>query len=54
MKQIKVVVSGVVHVSTTGTDLTEALKLSEEARHNRAKVLEGALTVEHQLAEIIS
>jgi len=54
MKQIKVLVGGQVHVSTTGTNLTEAMSLSKEARRNKAKVLDGALTIEHELAAILS
>src|SRR5882762_1224904 len=54
MKQIKAVVRGTVNVSTTGTNLTEAMKLSGEARRNKSKVIEGALTVEHGLVDIIS
>ncbi len=54
MKQIKVLVGGQVHVSTTGTNLTEAMSLSKEARRNKAKVLDGALTIEHELVAILS
>ena len=54
MKQIKVVVTGQVHISTTGTSVTKAMSLSEEARRNRAKVLDGALTIEHDLTAILS
>lgn len=54
MKQIKVLASGQVHVSTTGTNVTAAMDLSREARRNKAKVIEGALTVENELVTIIS
>jgi len=54
MKQITVLASGQVHVSTTGTNVTAAMDLSREARRNKAKVIEGALTVENELATIIS
>ncbi|MDQ2867752.1 MAG: hypothetical protein M3R59_04970 [Verrucomicrobiota bacterium] len=54
MKQIKVLASGQVHVSTTGTNLTAAMDLSREARRNKAKVIEGALTVENELVRIIN
>ena len=53
MKQIQVLVSGVVHVSTTGTNLTEAMSLIGEARRNRLKVIEGALSVENQLESVV-
>jgi hypothetical protein len=33
---------------------TEASSLAREARRNKAKVLNGGLTIEHQLAEILS
>src|SRR4030081_594862 len=54
MKQIKVLASGQVHVSTTGTNVTAAMDLSREARRNKAKIIEGALTVEKELVTIIS
>lgn len=53
MKQIQVLVGGQVHVSTTGTNLTEAMSLLKEARRNKAKVLDGALTIENHLAAIL-
>ena len=53
MKQIQVLVTGIVHVSTTGTNVTEAMGLMGEARRNRLKVIEGALSVENQLESVI-
>src|SRR2546427_5105161 len=53
MKQIQVLVSSLVHVSTTGTNITEAMRLMGEARRNRLKVIEGALSVENQLETVI-
>src|SRR5438477_6259868 len=53
MKQIQVIVTGTAHVSTTGINLTEAMKLSREARRNRLKIIEGALSVENQLEAVI-
>lgn len=54
MKQITVVVSNQVHVSVTGTNITVAMELSAQARRNKAKVIEGALSVEHELVHMIS
>jgi hypothetical protein len=53
VKQIQVVVTGIAHVSTSGINLTEAINLSREARRNRLKVIEGALSVENQLDAVI-
>jgi hypothetical protein len=53
VKQIHVIVTGTAHVSTAGTNLTEAINLSREARRNRLKILEGALSVENQLEAVI-
>jgi len=53
VKQIKVIVMGTAHVSTTGINLTEAINLSREARRNRLKIIEGALSVENQLQAVI-
>jgi hypothetical protein len=53
MKQIQAIITGVAHVSTSGINLTEAVNLSREARRNRLKVIEGALSVEDQLETII-
>jgi len=53
MKQIQVIVTGTAHVSTTGINLTEAMKLSREARRNSLKIIEGALSVENQLEAVI-
>lgn len=54
MKQIKVLISGEVHVSTTGTNLNEAMSLAKEARRNKAKVLDGSLAIERELTSILS
>ena len=54
MKQIKVLTTGIAHVSTTGTNLTAVMELSSEARRNKAKVIEGAHTVENELETIIT
>ncbi len=40
-------------MSTTGTNVTEAMSRLSEARRNRLKVIEGALSVENQLESII-
>ncbi len=53
MKQIQVVVTGTAHVSTEGINLSEAMNLAREARRNRIKVIEGALSVENQLEAVI-
>ena len=53
MKRIRVAISGQVPVSTSGTNLTEAVKVTDQARTNRLQVIEGALTVEHQLDAVI-
>jgi hypothetical protein len=53
VKQIKAIITGVAHVSTSGINLTEAVNLAHEARRNRLKVIEGALTIENQLETII-
>jgi hypothetical protein len=53
MKQIQAIITGVAHVSTSGINLTEAVNLAHEARRNRLKVIEGALTIENQLETII-
>lgn len=54
MKQIRVLISGLVHVSTTGTNVTRATKLLDEARRNKAKVLNGALTIEQEFIRLLS
>src|SRR4051812_9556483 len=54
MKQIKVLTTGIVYARTTGTNVTAAMELSREARRNKAKVIEGAQTVENELETIIS
>ena len=53
MKRISALKSGQVTVTTSGTNLTEAVKLAEEARLNRLQVIEGALSIEHQVNAII-
>lgn len=53
MKQIQVLVTGTAQVSTSGINLTEAMNLGGEARRNRLKVIEGALSVENQLDTVI-
>jgi hypothetical protein len=54
MKQIKVRITGTAKVSNTGTDLTAVMDLMREARRNKAKVIEGAHTVENELQTIIT
>jgi hypothetical protein len=54
MKQIRVPVTGTAQVSTSGINLTEAINLAQEARRNRLKVIEGALSVENQLDTVIA
>jgi len=46
MKLIQVPISGLISVSTSGTNVAEAMKVTDPARTNRLKVIEGALTVE--------
>ena len=53
MKQIRVVKTAQTPVRTSGTNLIEAHKLTEQARVNRLQVIEGALTVENQLNGVI-
>jgi hypothetical protein len=53
MKQIQVKVTGQVHVSTAGTNVTQAVALIGEARRNRLKVIEGTLSVERELETVI-
>jgi len=53
VKQIQVVVTGTAHVSTSGINLTEAMNLGRDARRNRLKVIEGALSVENQVDKVI-
>jgi hypothetical protein len=53
VKQIKAVITGVAHVSTSGINLTEAMDLARQARSNRLKIIEGALSVENQLDTVI-
>jgi hypothetical protein len=54
VKQIQVHVTGTAHVSTAGINLTEAMNLAREARRNRLKVIEAALSVENQLDTVIA
>ncbi len=54
MKQISVIVSEIIHVSTQGTNLTAASELAKQARRNKSKVIEGAATVEKQIISMIS
>ena len=54
MKQIKVITTAIAHVSTTAINLTSVSDISREARRNKAKVIEGAYTVENDLRMIIS
>ena len=53
VKQIQVIVTGTAHVDTDGINLAEAINLSREARRNRLKIIEGALSVEKQLEAVI-
>jgi len=53
MKRIRVPISGLISVSTSGTNLTEAMKVADPARTIRLQVIEGALSVEHQLDAVI-
>jgi hypothetical protein len=54
MHQIKVIVTGTIQVKTVPTNLNAAVDLNKEARRNKGKVLEGALSVENQLVDIIA
>lgn len=54
MKQIQVPVSRLVRVSTTGTNVTRAMELDKQARRNKKKVIDCALTIEHELVRMIS
>jgi hypothetical protein len=53
MKQIQGLLTGIVQVSTTGTNVTEAMELMAQARRNRLKVIESALSVESRLDDVI-
>jgi hypothetical protein len=53
MKQIQVMVTDEVRVGTAGTNVAEAMDRLGEARRNRLKVIEGALSVERQLESVI-
>jgi hypothetical protein len=53
MKQIKTLTTQIVLVSTTGINLSDATELTKQARRNRAKVIEGALSVENELETVI-
>ena len=53
MKRISVVKTGQIPVKTSDTNLTEAIRLAEQAQTNRLQVMEGALTVENQLNAVI-
>jgi hypothetical protein len=53
VKHIRAFITGTAHVSTSGTNLTEAMNLAQEARKNRLRVLEGALSAENQLNMVI-
>ena len=53
VKRISVVKTGQIPVKTSDTNLTEAIRLAEQARTNRLQVIEGALTVENQLNAVI-
>lgn len=54
MKPIRVLVSGTINVGTTPVCVNDALELAKQARKNRAKVIEGALTIENAVSEIIA
>ena len=51
MKEIRVFVTHEHRVSTTPTNLTQGIDLIGLARLNKLKVVEGALSVEHALAQ---
>jgi len=54
MKQIRTVSSATITVSTEGTDVTAAIALVQDARRNKAKVIDAAATIESCLQEIVS
>src|SRR5438874_2427860 len=54
MKRIKAAKMGTICVPTEETDLTLDMKAIEEARGNKLHVIEGALSIERQLAHIIA
>ena len=53
VKRISVVKTNQIPVKTSDTNLTEAIRLAEQAPTNRLQVMEGALTVENQLNAVI-
>ncbi len=54
MHQIRVTISSTIEVGTEPTDLAAAVRLLEEARRNKAKVVDAALSVEKQLGDIVA
>jgi len=54
MKRIRVVFTGQMRGSTSGTDMTKAINLTREAEMNRLNVIQGALSVENQLGAVIA
>ena len=54
MKKISVPISTEVIIGTTPTNVTAAVALVHEARANRHKILEGALTIENEIVQILS
>lgn len=54
MKKIKVMQTSVVKISTTGTNVSEAAKLVQEASLNKLRILEAAISVERQLNTVIA
>jgi hypothetical protein len=54
MKRIRVVFTGQMRGSTSGTDMTKAINLTREAEMNRLNVIQGALSVENQLDAVIA
>lgn len=54
MKQIAVLVGEHVTALTTGTNVLAATNLNKEARRNKEKILNASLTIENELAFIIS
>jgi len=54
MKMLKLPFSATVTVSTEGTNLTEAVERAQELAKNRQAIIDGALSIEGSLIQIIS
>ena len=54
MKEIKLPIGGIVEVPTHEINLNEAIDLQKPARRNGSKVINGALSIERWIADIIA